>query len=107
MTKGQRLKKQRELLNIGQTDLARKVGISKQTLYKYENDIITNIPSDVIERLSECLDCTPEYIMGWETKAVSPDDLQKALKLYQLYLDAQPRVKEAVELLLVPPQSDS
>ena len=64
MTKGQRIKSKRESLNIGLTDLAKKVGVSKQTLYKYENDIITNIPSDAIERISEHLKCTPEYIMG-------------------------------------------
>ena len=66
MTKGQRIREKREALNISQTDLAKRLGISKQTLYKYENDIITNIPSDVIEKMAECLDCSPSFIMGWE-----------------------------------------
>ena len=35
MNKGKRIKQLREELNISQTDLAKKVGISKQTLYKY------------------------------------------------------------------------
>ena len=48
MTKGQRIRTKRESLNMSATDLAKRVDISKQTLYKYENDIITNIPSDVI-----------------------------------------------------------
>lgn len=65
MTKGQRIKSQRECLGISQTELANKIGVSKQTLYKYENDIVTNIPSDVIERLSHCLEVSPAYIMGW------------------------------------------
>ena len=55
MTKGQRIKAKREELNIGQTELANKIQVSKQTLYKYENDIVTNIPSDKIELLSKAL----------------------------------------------------
>lgn len=68
MTKGERIRSRREELGIGQTDLAKKVGISKQSLYKYEKDIITNIPTDVVERLATALDTTPAYIMGWKTE---------------------------------------
>ena len=66
MTIGQRIRTKREEIGISQTELAYKVGVAKQTLYKYENDIITNIPSDVIERISYYLDCSPSYLMGWE-----------------------------------------
>ena len=65
MTKGQRIKSLRECLGMGQTELAEKVNISKQTLYKYENDIVTNIPSDKVEELASVLETTPQYIMGW------------------------------------------
>lgn len=68
MTKGTRIKRRREELGIGQTDLAKRVGISKQSLYKYEKDIITNIPTDIVERLASALDTTPAFIMGWEEK---------------------------------------
>ena len=51
---------------MGQTELAKKVGISKQSLYKYEKDIVTNIPSNIIEKLSRALDTTPAFIMGWK-----------------------------------------
>ncbi len=65
MTIGLRIKKLRQEENISQVDLAQKVGISKQTLYKYENDIITNIPSDKIELIAKELNTTPVYLMGW------------------------------------------
>lgn len=66
MTVGDRIKLQREIMSISQTDLANKVGISKQTLYKYEKNIVTNIPSDKIERIAETLSTTPQQLMGWE-----------------------------------------
>jgi repressor LexA len=66
MTVGERIKKKRERLNISQVDLARKIDCTKQTLYKYENSIITNIPSDKIEKIARALFTTPAYLMGWE-----------------------------------------
>lgn len=66
MTKGDRIKNRREELGMGQTELANKIGISKQSLYKYERDIVTNIPSDIIEKLSRALDVTPAFLMGWK-----------------------------------------
>ena len=71
MSKGSRLKYLRESVGLGQTEAANRVGISKQTLYKYEKDIITNIPSDIIEGLASLYESTPSYIMGWDAPAAS------------------------------------
>ena len=74
MTIGERIKKRRTALGISQVALADKVGISKQSLYKYENGIITNIPSDKIEEIASVLNTTPAYIMGWDDEAISAED---------------------------------
>lgn len=66
MTKGQRIRKAREKAHFSQTELATIIGISKQTLYKYEHDIVTNIPSNIIELIADLTFCTPAYIMGWD-----------------------------------------
>lgn len=55
MNIGDRIKNKRLKLDINQNDLAEKIGVSKQTLYKYENSIVTNIPSDKIELLAQYL----------------------------------------------------
>ena len=65
MSVGKRIKFLREYNKISQTELAIAIGVSKQTLYKYENDIITNIPSDKIEAIAKITNVTPAYIMGW------------------------------------------
>ena len=65
MTVGQRLKQLREKAGLSQVDLAANLNVSKQNLYKYENDIITNIPSDKIEEAASILNVSPSYIMGW------------------------------------------
>ena len=66
MTVGDRIRKQRELLGISQTELAEKIKVSKQTLYKYEKNLITNIPSSIIEEISKVLNVSESYLMGWE-----------------------------------------
>lgn len=66
MTIGERIKSIRDRLHISQVDFADKLNISKQTLYKYENNIITNIPSDKIEAMAIIGNVSPAYIMGWE-----------------------------------------
>lgn len=68
MTVGERMKELRQALGINQTDFADKIGVSKQTLYKYENNIITNIPSDKIEAAARSGGVSPAYLMGWNTK---------------------------------------
>ena len=59
------LRKDRRRITL--EELAKKVGISKATVQRYENGIITNIPSDKIELLAEALETTPGFIMGWES----------------------------------------
>jgi transcriptional regulator with XRE-family HTH domain len=65
MTIGDRIKNLREYKKITQDDLAKHINSTKQTIHKYENNIITNIPSDKIEIIASVLDTSPAYLMGW------------------------------------------
>lgn len=66
MTIGDRMKIRRLELKLVQEDVALIVGVTKQTIQKYENNIITNIPSDKIELIAKALNTSPAYLMGWE-----------------------------------------
>lgn len=70
---GERIRNLRIERNITQTELASKIHATKQTVYKYEQGIVTNIPYDKIELLARALDTTPAYLMGWEDKNASFD----------------------------------
>lgn len=63
--KGERIKRLREAEGLTQVQLADIIGVKKQNLYKYENDIITNIPTDKVEKIADALNTSPAYIMGW------------------------------------------
>lgn len=47
-------------------DLAKSVGVSRQTIQRYESGVIGNIPFDKIELIARALDTSPAYLMGWE-----------------------------------------
>lgn len=66
MTVGERIKARREALSMTQIMLADTIGTTKQNIYKYENGIITNIPSDKVESIAAALGVSPAYLMGWE-----------------------------------------
>jgi transcriptional regulator with XRE-family HTH domain len=66
MAVGDRIKELRRKHNLTQDELAMRMGTTKQTIHKYENNIVTNIPSDKIEQLAEIFGVTPSYIMGWD-----------------------------------------
>lgn len=65
---GERIKKLRlEKMKMTQVAFADAINVSKQTLYKYENGIITNIPSDKIESIANLCKVSPAELMGWTT----------------------------------------
>lgn len=81
MTIGERIKLIREQHKLTQTELADAIGTTKQNVYKYENGIVTNIPSDRIEAIAHFFKISPSYLMGWDdadTPEISLSSLSRA-----------------------------
>ena len=76
MSVGLRIKSAREQKNLTLEEVAKRCETTKQTIYKYENEIVTNIPYDKIVLLSKALDVTPSYLFGWDEKKNSPSEPQ-------------------------------
>lgn len=66
MNIGQKIKDLRQQSGMTQVELAKAIKVSKQTMFKYENGIITNIPSDKIQALSEVFRVSPQLSDGME-----------------------------------------
>ena len=58
-------------------DVAQKVGVSRQTIQRYESGVIQNIPSDNIEKMAKALNVSPGVLMGWEQAPVPDTDEQE------------------------------
>lgn len=91
-TKGDRLRALRENAGLTLEEAAERLSITRQAIYKYEKNIVTNIPSDKIEALAKLYNSTPEYIMGWDPDVdfiVKLDDDVKALIEYKSFLSPE------------------
>ena len=105
MSVGLRIKTAREKKNLTLEEVAKRCETTKQTIYKYENEIVTNIPYDKIVLLSKALDVSPSYLFGWEEKKSSPSEPQLTegeqamLELFRRI--PENRQEEALDLLRV------
>ena len=96
MTVGERIKKIRIEKDIQQMDLACKCDISKQTLYKYENNIVTNIPLSTVSKIAKALNVSEAVLMGWEDNAPTDDIVSEHIELISLYEQLNDKQKENV-----------
>lgn len=66
MSIGRKIKQAREDKNLTLDEVAKRCNTTKQTIFKYENEIVTNIPYDKILLLSKALSVSPSYFFGWD-----------------------------------------
>ena len=98
MTIGQRIKLARERKDMTLDEVAKRCNTTKQTIFKYENEIVTNIPYDKIVLLSNALEVSPSYLFGWDEKENSPSEPtltegeQMLLNLFRQIPEDQQRV---------------
>ncbi len=73
MTVYERIRQRRKELGLSAEDLARALGVSRATVYRYESAETEKLPSSVLEPLADVLLTTPADLMGWESEAVGRD----------------------------------
>lgn len=113
MTVGDRIRKRRIELELSQDELAKKVGYkSRSSIQKIE--CARNLPLPKVEKMARALGCTPAYLMGWETIAVTEpptimmpelphydweddSETEKALEIYRDIQSLSPERRQALE----------
>lgn len=108
MSIGSKIRELREARNMSLEDVARLCGTTRQAIYKYENEIVTNIPYDRIILLAKALNTTPSQLFDWEEdKKRSPHEptLTEGEKLVlelfrQIPVDQQPMVLAMIKAAL-------
>ncbi len=64
LTQGQRIRKLRIERRYTQEYLADHLDTTKQAIYKYEADIVQNIPPEKLLHLAQLLGCSVSYLQG-------------------------------------------
>jgi len=78
MRTGEMLRKLRIERDYTLEYVANVIGVSRQTVQRYETGVISNIPSDKIEMLANLYKVSPGTIMGWN----NPDSHEEKLDYY-------------------------
>lgn len=66
MDMGEKIKTLRLEKEMTLEELGNKVGVGKSTVRKWETGMIANMKRDKILKISEALDTSPAYLMGWD-----------------------------------------
>lgn len=78
----ERIKERRLSLGLTLLDVADKLGVKEATVQRYESGDIKNIKHETIVQLSEILNCSPSYLMGWQKEKTDNEKLLERLKAY-------------------------
>lgn len=85
-------------------ELGNMVGVGKSTVRKWENGMIANMKRDKILKVSQALETSPAYLMGWkEEEESTPDRIYKTAPVITLLPDGLPA--RTVNLLPAEPNS--
>lgn len=75
MTIGERIKEIRTSKKISVDYLAKELGVSKTTIYRYEDSTIEKIPVNIFDQLCILLNVTPAELMGNSTTNLDKTEL--------------------------------
>lgn len=78
MTIGERIKEIRKSKKISVDTLAKQLGVSKTTIYRYEDSSIEKIPVQIIDKMCELLGVTTAELMGNNTNQTITAELPTA-----------------------------
>lgn len=90
MDMGQKIYNLRVQKGLTLEELGNMVGVGKSTVRKWENGMIANMKRDKILKVSEALDTTPAYLMGWEEE----ENIVKLDNVFQIELKRFPLLGE-------------
>ncbi|MCI9141119.1 MAG: helix-turn-helix transcriptional regulator [Lachnospiraceae bacterium] len=102
---GNRIKYARDLRDATLDDIAKKVGVTKSTIQRYETGKITTIKLPVVEAIAIALNVNPAWVVGKSDEMELPS--QKTPKIMQYYellndIGKHEATKRVEELTLVP-----
>ena len=72
MTTGERIKLRRKELGLSADKLAEAIGVSRSTMFRYENGYIEKLPINNLVPLARALNTTVGYLMGCDDEKDAP-----------------------------------
>lgn len=90
---GDRIRYYRELAGLTMEELAKKTGVQKSAINKYEKGVVTNIPIKRVVLIADALGVEPVALTDWERPSGASDpsapEKKQALIDRVLHMDAE------------------
>lgn len=68
---GTRIRTKRIAIGLTQEELAKKLGLQKSAIAKYECGRVVNIKRSTLFRMADILGCSPSFLAGWNSESLS------------------------------------
>lgn len=105
---GQRIREKRIEKGLSLEALGKILGVQRAAVSKWELGAVENISQTKIKEMAKLFECSPSWLMGYDDEpSTDPQEIEKALKLYEQYKHAIPQVQNAVEALLKSSRPDA
>lgn len=106
MTTGDRIHYLRTQQGFTLQELGDRVGVGASTVRKWETGSIKTLRTDKMQKLSQALDTTVDYLMGWTDNSVNVGTVGTNNGVIgqnsgEIHLEQQQRSKEEAELLRI------
>ena len=72
MTTAERIKQRRQDLGLRAEDVAERIGVSRSTMFRYENGEIEKLPINHLVPIAKALHTSVDYLMGWTEDEKEP-----------------------------------
>ena len=77
MTTAERIKQRRKDLGLRAEDVAERIGVSRSTMFRYENGEIEKLPINHLVPIAKALHTSVDYLMGWTEDEKEPIPLDE------------------------------
>ena len=90
MTTAERIKQRRKDLGLRAEDVAERIGVSRSTMFRYENGEIEKLPINHLVPIAKALHTSVDYLMGWTEDEKEPIPMdedrldQEFVRLFEL-----------------------
>ena len=72
MTTAERIKQRRNDLGLRAEDVAERIGVSRSTMFRYENGEIEKLPINHLVPIAKAIHTSVDYLMGWTEDEKEP-----------------------------------
>lgn len=72
MTTAERIKQRRKDLGLRAEDVTERIGVSRSTMFRYENGEIEKLPINHLVPIAKALHTSVDYLMGWTEDEKEP-----------------------------------